>query len=230
MIPNVTIKPTLEEIQEALISAGKFITSVSKGVGQWTGGKVQAAPDRVNFSFFNYFRNAFVNLPTLIFYSQKRSWKKLAGQQNLDLKSKMKECDSSKVETPKERRRRLYKFHSEEKSPFPTQEKNFYNHVMENKEVVKTLSLLSTCIQDIKKEMNTFMARWNPYKILWTNDHSNRKDLLTMTLQNFESLLQKYGELESNLSIEDDLFYLGSCLVVSTGILIFIINFSWVIN
>lgn len=124
---------------------------------------------------------------------------------------------AANAETSKERRRRLYRFRSEEKSTFPLQEKNFYNHVMENKEVVKTLSLLSTCTQEIKEQFTKFLAKWNPYKILWTNEQTNRRELQKMTLPNFECLLQKYGELESNLSEEDDLFYLGSCLVVSTG-------------
>lgn len=39
MIPNVSVKPTLEEIQEALVAAGKHIAGLSKGVAQWSGGK-----------------------------------------------------------------------------------------------------------------------------------------------------------------------------------------------
>lgn len=39
MIPNIVIRPTLEELQEALIIAGKNITGVAKGVAQWTSGK-----------------------------------------------------------------------------------------------------------------------------------------------------------------------------------------------
>lgn len=40
MIPNVAIRPTLDELQEALIIAGKNITGVAKGVAQWnTSGK-----------------------------------------------------------------------------------------------------------------------------------------------------------------------------------------------
>lgn len=111
----------------------------------------------------------------------------------------------------------MYRFHSEEKPAFPFQEKNFYSHVMENKEVVKTLSLLSTCIQDIKGEMSKYLSKWNPYKILWTNEPNTRKDLASMGLPNFESLLQKYRELEGNLSVEQNLFYVSSCLVVSAG-------------
>lgn len=38
-IPNVVIKPNLDELQEILISAGKNITGIAKGVAQWTSGK-----------------------------------------------------------------------------------------------------------------------------------------------------------------------------------------------
>lgn len=39
MIPNVAIKPTLDELQDALITAGKNITGVAKGIAQWSSGK-----------------------------------------------------------------------------------------------------------------------------------------------------------------------------------------------
>lgn len=43
LIPKVGIKPNLEEVQDVLVLAGKNITSVAKGVGQWTGGKPQVS-------------------------------------------------------------------------------------------------------------------------------------------------------------------------------------------
>lgn len=39
MIPKVVVQPNLDDVQDALIIAGKFISCVSKGVGQWSGGK-----------------------------------------------------------------------------------------------------------------------------------------------------------------------------------------------
>lgn len=39
MIPNIAIRPTLDDLQEALITAGKNITGVAKGVAQWSSGK-----------------------------------------------------------------------------------------------------------------------------------------------------------------------------------------------
>jgi len=43
MIPTVTVKPNLDDVQEALTSVGKIITGVAKGVAQWNsrGSKVK---------------------------------------------------------------------------------------------------------------------------------------------------------------------------------------------
>lgn len=62
-----------------------------------------------------------------------------------------KGASKPKEEDLKTRRRRLYRLMTEEKPAFPVQQRNFYSYVMENKEVVKTLSLLSTCTQDMKQ-------------------------------------------------------------------------------
>lgn len=45
LIPKVGVKPDLEEVQEVLNLAGKNITAVSKGVGQW------AANQEVSYFF-----------------------------------------------------------------------------------------------------------------------------------------------------------------------------------
>lgn len=57
----------------------------------------------------------------------------------------MKMMDAAKI-----RRKKHYRLESEEKPQFPLQQKNFYSHVMENKEIIKTMSLLSSCTQNVK--------------------------------------------------------------------------------
>lgn len=49
-IPNVVIKPNLEELQEILITAGKNITGIAKGVAQWTSGKENPVVNDMKFS------------------------------------------------------------------------------------------------------------------------------------------------------------------------------------
>ena len=57
-------------------------------------------------------------------------------------------------EDPRVRRRRLYKIISEERPVFPVQERNFHAMVMDNKEVMKLLSILNTCMQEFKSVIN----------------------------------------------------------------------------
>lgn len=38
MIPSVLVKPSLDDVQEALMIIGKTIAGVAKGVAQWNGG------------------------------------------------------------------------------------------------------------------------------------------------------------------------------------------------
>jgi dynein heavy chain len=84
---------------------------------------------------------------------QKVGWHKLASPQTralVDVLARLEQGPVHDKEDPKTRRRRLYRLASEERPTFPSQQRNFYNHVMENKEIVKMLSLLSTCTQDVK--------------------------------------------------------------------------------
>lgn len=47
MIPTVLVKPSLDDVQEALITAGKSMSSVSKGVAQWDNGTKDGKSEKV---------------------------------------------------------------------------------------------------------------------------------------------------------------------------------------
>lgn len=142
------------------------------------------------------------------------------------------------AEDARAKRRRLYKLASEKKPPLPVLHRNFYTHVSENKEIVKALSLLSTCVQPLKLVhffFNTFISNslhrftsllqmlfdflsiWLPYKILWNNDLSERRDLSTVSLLDSEAYLQKHHELLERLNLKPDTYKFGSCVLVSVG-------------
>lgn len=94
----------------------------------------------------------------------KSNWRRLGGgkgklqnQALADIVSRIDQCPgppTNQAEDIRTRRRRLYRMASEKKPSFPHQHRNFYAHVMENKEIVKTLSLLSTCTHDLKPVSN----------------------------------------------------------------------------
>lgn len=171
MIPNISIRPTLDELQEALVTAGKTVTGVSKGVSQWNSRENQAM-------------------------ARKSSLKNV----NMDDKA---------------RRRKLYRLLSEERPQMPHMTKSFYSYVMDNKEVVKTLSLLGNCCARVKNELQVWIKTWKPYHFLWKNDKTPRQ-LLEFTLIEFESTLRYLTELDQSLTIIPELEYFGQCVVLST--------------
>lgn len=175
MIPNISIRPTLDELQDALVQAGKTVTGVSKGVAQWTTSRGENA----------------------------QQLQRRGSKQNL---SSMDD---------KARRRKLYRLVSEERPQMPHMTKSFYSYVMENKEVVKTLSLLGNCCRNIKNDLQIWVKTWVPFHFLWKNDKTSRQ-LLEFTLIEFETTLQYLTELDKNLTTIPDLEYFGQCVVLST--------------
>ncbi|EZA60758.1 Dynein heavy chain 5, axonemal [Ooceraea biroi] len=170
MIPAVTVKPSLDDVQEALTSVGKIITGVAKGVAQWNS---------------RGSKNMWKTLP----YSSKRNLADvvLRAQDNV-AKQKQEEPEDSKT-----RRRRLYKIISEEKPIFPIQERNFYTMVMDNKEIIKLLGMLSTCTLELRQDLTEFLDRWKPYKFLWKNERNMHR-----------------------LATEPDMIIFGTSIAVST--------------
>lgn len=63
--------------------------------------------------------------------------------------------------------------------------------------------------------MAEFMERWKPYNFLWKNERSMR-ELLQISLTEFENTLRNHGELEDRLATEPDMIIFGSSIAVST--------------
>lgn len=115
----------------------------------------------------------------------------------------------------KSRRRKMYCLQSEERPQIPHMTKSFYSYIMDNKEVVKMLNLISTCTKNVKVECQAFIKRWKPYHYLWKNERTTR-ELMEYGLVEFETSLRYLAELDANLLIEPDMAYLLNCIAVST--------------
>ncbi|XP_055923365.1 dynein axonemal heavy chain 5 isoform X2 [Eupeodes corollae] len=173
MIPHVTIKPSIDELQEMVITVGKNITGISKGVAQWTSGRdSQLATNTVN--------------------------PRVSRHQPDDKRG---------------RRRKIYCLASEERPQMPHMLKSFYSSIMDNKEVVRALSLLSNCTKNVKPEIQAYIKRWKPYHFLWKNDRTTRQ-LMEFGLQEFETSLRCLAELDANLLVEPDIEVFGQCIAV----------------
>lgn len=65
------------------------------------------------------------------------------------------------------------------------------------------------------KELSEFLDRWKPYKFLWKNERSIR-ELLQVSLAEFETSLRKHSELEDRLATEPDQVVIGKSILIST--------------
>jgi dynein heavy chain len=170
-------------------------------------------------------------------------WKTYSSKRNLAdvvlrVQSNVAKQKQEELEDAKTRRRRLYKIFSEEKPTFPIQERNFYTMVMDNKEIIKLLGMLSTCTLELRQvcysikldihlsfkevevisnlqDLTEFLDRWKPYKFLWRNER-NMRELLQISLTEFEATLRKHSELEDRLATEPDMIIFGTSIAVST--------------
>lgn len=168
MIPNIAIRPSLDDLQEALVQTGRNIAGVSKGVAQWNSKEEQqGCTTQINPK---------------------------GPRQN--------------VLNERANRRKVYRVMSEQRPQMPHMTKSFYTYVMDNKEVVKTLSLISTCTKNLKHEIQEFVKKWKPYHFLWKNDKTIRQ-LLEYTLSDFEANLRYLTELDAQMAVEPDVEYFG---------------------
>lgn len=54
----------------------------------------------------------------------------------------------------REFRKNFYRMIDDRRPEFPIQQRNFYTQIMENKEVSKSVALIATCTDNIKKVSN----------------------------------------------------------------------------
>lgn len=92
--------------------------------------------------------------------------------------------------------------------------KSFYSAIMDNKEVGKSLGLLSNCTKNVKPDIQAYIKRWKPYHFLWKNDRTTRQ-LMEFSLLEFETSLKCLSDLDMNLLTEPARETFGLCIAVN---------------
>ncbi|KAA8591569.1 hypothetical protein FQN60_016943 [Etheostoma spectabile] len=164
-IPNITMVPALEEVQQALNRAVECVVSVSKGVSQWS--------------------------------KERISKRKMNERRMAALKRDSSESESEDGAT-------TYR---------SLAARNYYKSVSENKEIVKLVSVLSTCISATKKEVMAALDRFSHYHHIWRKD---REDTMQKFIQGspllseFESQILFYRDLELEIISEPEYITVGA--------------------
>lgn len=95
---------------------------------------------------------------------------------------------------------------------FIYQSKNCYKNVSENKEIAKVQSLLSTCINSTRKEVETATSRFNCYNTLWAkNKETTLEEFLKddPKVSEFDFAIKDFLNIEKKINLEENYYDCG---------------------
>ena len=184
-IPNITMQPALDEIQQTLNRAAQKVVGVSRGISQW---------QRTCRVFLKPPKND-------------EEWEPRSRS--------VSNATSFDEETTGTRRTARTETDSSTVTSFSTNLKkdNYFKQVSENKEMAKLLSILSTLINSTKKEVTTALDHFAAYDGVWkTNRDEELAKFLRQDvgLSEFEAMIQYYEVLEKKIMAEPESCSVGA--------------------
>ncbi|XP_023388715.1 dynein heavy chain 5, axonemal [Pteropus vampyrus] len=96
--------------------------------------------------------------------------------------------------------------------PIPVQTRNYYKNVSDNKEIVKLVSVLSTIISSIKKDVIASMDCFKCYNHIWQKEKEETAMMFIMknpSLSEFESQILYFRNLEQKINAEPEYICVG---------------------
>lgn len=199
-IPNITMQPALDEIQQGLNKAAQYVVSVSKGVSQW-----------------NKTCKALIK-------TEKKEKDDSDNEARSRTASNAGSDDESRSDVAPSRRVTRMPADSDagtvvSMAIFP-QRANYFKNVAENKEIAKLVSFLSTAINSQKKDVTTALQFFTKYEPIWKEDREEEIAKFLETdpkLSEFEAQILRYKALEETIMREPESYKAGA-IALFTGI------------
>ncbi|CAJ1061771.1 dynein heavy chain 5%2C axonemal isoform X1 [Xyrichtys novacula] len=190
-IPNITMVPALEEVQQALNRAVECIVSVTKGVSQWS-------KERISKRKMNERRMAALKQESSESESEDgaTTYRSLADGSTSDISASVIQA-------------------------IPFQVRNYYKSVSENKEIAKLVSVLSTSISSTKKEVMIALDRFSRYHHIWRKDREDTMQKFIQgspLLSEFESQILFYRDLELEINSELEYITVGALALFTANL------------
>ncbi|XP_022805941.1 dynein heavy chain 5, axonemal-like [Stylophora pistillata] len=192
-IPNITMQPALDEIQQGLNKAAQYVVSVSKGVSQWC--KTCKALIKV----------------------EKKDKDDSDNEARSRSASNVGSDDESRSDVAHSRRVTRMPTDSDagtvvSMAIFP-QKANYFKNVAENKEIAKLVSFLSTAINSQKKDVTTALDFFSKYESIWKEEREEDIAKFLETdpkLSEFEAQILRYKALEDTIMREPESYKAGA--------------------
>ncbi|XP_044176214.1 LOW QUALITY PROTEIN: dynein axonemal heavy chain 5-like [Acropora millepora] len=197
-IPNITMQPALDEIQQGLNKAAQYVVSVSKGISQW-----------------NKTCKALIKI-------EKKEKDDSDNEGRSRSASNVGSDDESRSDVGPSRRTTRMPADSDagtvvSMAIFP-QRANYFKNVAENKEIAKLVSFLSTAINSQKKDVTTSLEFFNKYEPIWKGERETDIANFLETeprLSEFEAQILKYNALEETILREPESYKAGAVALLT---------------
>ena len=185
-IPNITMQPALDEVQQTLNKAAQKIVNVARSIQQWEKTcKIFLKPKDSEEEFETRSRS-------------------VSNATSTDEDIRVMTRRTAKSETDSSVVSGLTTFIKKE---------NYFKQVSENKEIAKLLSILSTLINSTKKEVTTSLEHFDIYDSVWklNRDEELEKFLQDdLSLSEFEAMICHYEALEKKIMAEPESYSVGA--------------------
>uniref|UniRef100_A0A8C8C8Z2 Dynein, axonemal, heavy chain 5 n=1 Tax=Oncorhynchus tshawytscha TaxID=74940 RepID=A0A8C8C8Z2_ONCTS len=182
-IPNITMVPALDEVQQALNRAVESVVSVSKGVGQWS--KERISKRKMSERGMAALRQDKSDSES---EDGETTYRSLADGSTSDISASVTQA-------------------------IPYQARNYYKSVSENKEIIKLVSVLSTSINSTKKDVVNALDRFSRYHHIWRKEREDTIQKFSQgspLLSEFESQILYYKDLELEINAEPEYITVGA--------------------
>ena len=193
-IPNVMLKPRLEDIQQSLNATVQCIVGVHKKVYQW--GQEREVKE-VSVLGGGSHGASRVQVATA------------TGQLG---------SPSSQLATASTSQASRSQLTAAVKTKLPPELRNFFHSVSEHKEIAKLISLLSTTFSSAKIIVEHALEHFKDYQHLWMEEkEQNMAHFLEgePTLSDFEARIQQYTRMEETVKDEVDELAVGTIVLVT---------------
>lgn len=137
IIPNLTVRPSIDEVQSCLNKIVQIIVSIAKNISQW------------NLNFETVGKLFDRATKKCLFYFQKKEKRERIPNEN--------ELESLQIPTENP----YVRFRVNEINETNPLTNNFYKHISENKDIIKLISQLATCINTTRKVSIVFYVSIN---------------------------------------------------------------------
>ncbi|CAF3405686.1 unnamed protein product [Rotaria sp. Silwood1] len=225
IIPNITLQPQIDEVQSYLNKAVHIIIAISKNISQWSNDRQRKKHESTTHMRSDERERYYAINPT--FERNEEGSPTNIGNNTESYTTDLYPqglITSTNINT-RTRVNRSARQQQTSKVQFIL-DNNFFKNVSENKDILKLVAQLATCINTTKADITRALQMFTQYNLLWQRDRDDELRIFTSKdphVSEFESKIKYYESLASNINSQSEYIPVGP-LAIFTEHLKFALN------